>query len=205
MCGAERRSYQYRRACPQAARPLRAPCVYVERPCAHSIQARGPPSALRWCRYPRRRRLVAQAAPVRGESPAARLPHATAAPGLRSPPPHLHRDWAHPCHSCTGTGLTPATSAQCTHRSLSQPCHICLDNWFAAAPSRIGTGLAAATSAPGLGLAAATSAPGPGSPLPRLRRDRARRCHVCAGTGLASRSTRRRAAHLRERRGTLRD
>jgi hypothetical protein len=26
-------------------------------------------------------------------------------------PPHLHRDWAHPCHLCARTGLTPATSA----------------------------------------------------------------------------------------------
>ena len=25
--------------------------------------------------------------------------------------PHLHRDWAHPGHICTGIGLTPATSA----------------------------------------------------------------------------------------------
>jgi hypothetical protein len=43
------------------------------------------------------------------------------APGLGSPLPRLHRDWAHPCHVCTGTGLThcrglvsrhtPATSA----------------------------------------------------------------------------------------------
>jgi hypothetical protein len=40
-------------------------------------------------------------------------------------PPHLHRDWAHPCHLCARTGLTP--------------CHICA-----------GTGLTAATSAPGL-------------------------------------------------------
>ena len=23
----------------------------------------------------------------------------------------MHRDWAHPCHICTGTGLTPPTSA----------------------------------------------------------------------------------------------
>ncbi len=30
---------------------------------------------------------------------------------LRSPLPHLRRDCAHPCHNCTGTGLTPATSA----------------------------------------------------------------------------------------------
>jgi hypothetical protein len=60
-----------------------------------------------------------------------------------------------------------------------------------------------ATSSPGLGLphlrrdwarrchicagtGAATSAPGLGSPLPHLRRDWARRCHICAGTGLAA-------------------
>jgi hypothetical protein len=30
---------------------------------------------------------------------------------LGSPLPHLHRDWAHPCHICAGTGLTAATSA----------------------------------------------------------------------------------------------
>jgi hypothetical protein len=29
----------------------------------------------------------------------------------------------------------------------------------------------------------ATSAPGLGSPLPHLRRDSARHCHICAGTG----------------------
>ena len=29
---------------------------------------------------------------------------ATSAPGLGSPVPHLHRDWAHPCHICVGTG-----------------------------------------------------------------------------------------------------
>ena len=28
-----------------------------------------------------------------------------------SPLPHLHRDWARPCHICTGTEPTPATSA----------------------------------------------------------------------------------------------
>ena len=28
--------------------------------------------------------------------------------------PHMHRDWAHPCHICTGTGLAP-----------DGPCHIC--------------------------------------------------------------------------------
>ena len=30
---------------------------------------------------------------------------------MGSPLPHLHRDWARPCHICTGTGLAPATSA----------------------------------------------------------------------------------------------
>ena len=28
-----------------------------------------------------------------------------------TPPPHLHRDRPDPCHICTGTGLTPGTSA----------------------------------------------------------------------------------------------
>ena len=30
---------------------------------------------------------------------------------LGAPLPHLHRDWAHRCHICAGTGLGPATSA----------------------------------------------------------------------------------------------
>ena len=32
-------------------------------------------------------------------------------PGLGATLPRLHRDWAHPSHICTGTGLTPPTSA----------------------------------------------------------------------------------------------
>ena len=57
-------------------------------------------------------------------------------PGPGSPLPHLHRDWARPCHSCAGTGLTPCQTST-------------------------GTGLAPATSAPGpAGLAPAASAPG---------------------------------------------
>ena len=39
------------------------------------------------------------------------LAPATSAPGLGAPLPHLHREWAHPCHICPGTGLTPATFA----------------------------------------------------------------------------------------------
>jgi hypothetical protein len=41
---------------------------------------------------------------ARGTQP---LPHA---PGLDSLLPHLGWDWAHPCHICTRTKLTPATS-----------------------------------------------------------------------------------------------
>jgi hypothetical protein len=40
-----------------------------------------------------------------------RLAPATSAPGLGSPPPHLHPDLARPRHICTGTRLAPATSA----------------------------------------------------------------------------------------------
>ena len=32
-------------------------------------------------------------------------------PNLGSPLPHLNEDWAHPCHICTRTALTPAASA----------------------------------------------------------------------------------------------
>ena len=33
--------------------------------------------------------------------------------GLGAPLPHLRRDWVHPCHIGTGTGLTPATATAC--------------------------------------------------------------------------------------------
>jgi hypothetical protein len=41
---------------------------------------------------------------------------ATSAPGRGSLLPHLHRDGAHSCHICTGTGLTLAT---CVRRALN--------------------------------------------------------------------------------------
>jgi hypothetical protein len=70
-----------------------------------------------------------------------------------------------PCHICTGTGLTPATSAPGLgsplphlHRDRANPCHICTE-----------TALAPATSAPGLG-----------EPLPLL----------CTGTGRPGTCTR---------------
>jgi hypothetical protein len=60
--------------------------------------------------------------------------------------PHLQRDWAHPSHICTGTGLTPPTSAT----GLGSPLPHLQRDW--AHPSHIctGTGLAPPTSAPGL-------------------------------------------------------
>ncbi len=51
------------------------------------------------------------------------VPHShtrTASPGVLAP--HLHRDWAHACHICTGTGLTPGHI--CTETGLT-PGHIC--------------------------------------------------------------------------------
>ncbi len=60
----------------------------------------------------------------------------TSAPRLGSPLPHLRRDWAHPCHICAGTGLTPATSAPGLGSPLSHPHR----EW--AHPSHIRTGTA---------------------------------------------------------------
>jgi hypothetical protein len=61
------------------------------------------------------------------------------ASGLGSPLPHLHRDWAHPCHICSGIGDACSASAlhsALRHRDWAHPCHICT-----------GTGLTPATSA----------------------------------------------------------
>ncbi len=66
-------------------------------------------------------------------------PNATAPPTrcpqsaeLGASRPHLHQDWAHPAHICTGTGLTPPTSAPelgsprpHLHRDSARPAHIC--------------------------------------------------------------------------------
>ena len=108
------------------------------------------------------------------------LAAATSAPGLGSPLPHLHQDWAHRCRICAGTGLAPLpTSAQ----GLGSPLPTSAPG-LGLAPSHTGTGTAlfAATSAPGLGsphICAGTgrtgvaSAPGLGPPP----------AHICAGTG----------------------
>ena len=52
--------------------------------------------------------LLALAERGRGATFKVGSPAAASAPALGSPLPHLHRDWAHPCHVCTGTGLTTA-------------------------------------------------------------------------------------------------
>ena len=76
------------------------------------------------------------------------LTPATSAPGLGSPMPRLHRDWAQRCHICTGTGPH-------LPRLLGSPLPRLHRDW----PT-------AATSAPGLGLRAARSAPA--SPTRRI-------------------------------------
>jgi hypothetical protein len=114
----------------------------------------------------------------------------------------LWGDWAHPCHICTGTGRTPATSAlglgspqpTCA-QGLDMICgHSCTKTGLAPVHICIGTGLAPATAAPRLGSPLphlhwdwahpATSAPGLGSPLPHLHWDWAHPRHICTGTGL---------------------
>ena len=38
--------------------------------------------------------------------------------GQARPFPHLRHDWAHPCHTCTGTGLAPSNICTGTGRPL---------------------------------------------------------------------------------------
>jgi hypothetical protein len=65
----------------------------------------------------------------------------TSAPGLGSPRPHLHRDWAHPCHACAGALGRPLSVPICTGTRLTWPRRICAVTACAAA-------LRAAPSAP---------------------------------------------------------
>jgi hypothetical protein len=78
----------------------------------------------------------------------------TAAPRPGSPRPHLHRDWAHPAHICTRTGLTPPHSCA---TAGAHSCHICTGTGLTpVAPqlhrdwARRCTGRTPATSSPGL-------------------------------------------------------
>ncbi len=74
-------------------------------------------------RHVHTRATVAMVPPLRCRVALLQPMAAASAPGLGSPRPHLRldsrgsalphlrRDWAHPCHICTGTGRAPATSA----------------------------------------------------------------------------------------------
>jgi hypothetical protein len=86
-------------------RPVRRERRLVARPSRHSLR----------CVYPSSRTLCL----------------AAFAPGLGSPLPHLLRNRARPSHTCTRTGLTPATSAPglgspqpYLHRDWAHPSHI---------------------------------------------------------------------------------
>jgi hypothetical protein len=69
---------------------------------------------------PTRCHICAGTGPARGHlCTGTGLAAATSAPGLGSPPPHLHRDWAHRRHICTGTGL--ARCHICTGTGLTLP------------------------------------------------------------------------------------
>ena len=91
------------------------------------------------------------------------LPHLQGA-GL-TPLPHLHQDWAHPCHICTGT----AHPGPHLHQDWARPRPHLYQDW--ACPCHIcnGARLAPSTSAPGLGCIHC--------------RIRAKPDHICAGTG----------------------
>ena len=76
--------------------------------------------------------------------------------------PHLHQDWAHPFHICTGTRLIPATSAP---GPGSPPPHLRRD-WAHRCHTCSGTKLIPSHICTGTGLAPPTSAPRLRSPLP---------------------------------------
>ena len=122
--------------------------------------------------------------PPRPSGSDAALATATSAPGLGSPLPHLHRNWAHPCHICTGTRLAAATSAlglgsplPHLHRDWgSAHPHLHQDRTVSRArPSHICTGT-------GPTLPPCHICTGTGPTLPP--------CHICAGTGLPRRACR---------------
>jgi hypothetical protein len=56
-----------------------------------------------------------------GLTPATSTSALISPPRLGAPPPHLHRDWAHPRHICTDTGPTPAHICTGTGLPLPRP------------------------------------------------------------------------------------
>ena len=69
-------------------------------------------------------------APAQGSGSGALPRPATSAPGLGSPRPHLHPDWAYPGHICTWTGLTHAHRVV-SHR-MFMSAHGCACPWTGA-------------------------------------------------------------------------
>ncbi len=113
-------------------------------------------------------------APVEGENPGGDHPpdaeedrdnlcsvHMYRPPRLGSPLSRLHRDWAHRCHICTGTGLTLPH----LHRDWAHACHTCTGTGCTPVTPALGLGLTPVTLAPGLGLTPAT----PASPAPHVQ------------------------------------
>jgi hypothetical protein len=128
-----------------------------------------------------------------------------------TPPTSARWDWArpsHPCHTCTGTGLTPptGTAAETAWRPVPLQPHPHRDwnplpplsrDWGSplpnlhrdwAHPCRICTGTWAhpCRICTVTGFTPPTSAPGLGSPHPHLHRDWAHPTHICTGTRLTA-------------------
>jgi hypothetical protein len=137
----------------------RAPCARFRRPsqtnltrmrCANGADGRRPPRAMVPWRASRGQNALGCTVALRVHNTALRswlaLAKTGRITGLGSPLSHLRRDWAHPCHICAGTGLTPATPPPGPgsplprlHRDCAHPRRICT-----------GTRRTPATSAPGL-------------------------------------------------------
>ena len=166
---------------------------------------------VRWHQQPQPRHHITPGATV-GTRRALACPHSTvgtqaaaaehpptSAPGLGSPLPHLYRDWARPCHICTGTGLAPATSAPGPgstfphlRRDSANASHICAGTPPRASRSRRRTpersALAAARSASAAAPARrrATHRSGASASCKRLKHSPARRsgCRVSTDSTL---------------------
>ena len=66
-----------------------------------------------------------------------RCPRTASAPGPGSPLPHLHRNWARPCHICTGTGtFAPGVDTLGPHCTAQSPKSFLLVRLLARAASR---------------------------------------------------------------------
>ena len=106
---------------------------------------------------------------------------------------NLHRRWlAVRLHSCTPysgwRGVKVALDFRFGHgmipEALYKRIYAACDAWHALRPPRSAAGAPGLSRAAGLRLRSLHGRLTACSPLPHLRRDWARRCHICAGTGL---------------------